>query len=279
VANNCPYWRENKCAGTNSDYHHYCSFDKVEYESCAVYKMIKIKSAGGTMGDMLKGADLVCEAEVVGGKGRRFSDEELKEIVNESHSAFANKEETTASDRLEGAAAEGWLVISKEMILDLDLSRLEREVDDIVSRFKEENIETIHINVSGYENDDRALFTIPEVRRWCTEAAKRSRALPFLDEETLGWFIPAIAPIEIVDSSDRSTGFRWNAREFLRRFYVVVFIATARVGLDSHSLTALAGQATQRFQAIAGRFGTTFELDDELKHEITLVVKSLKMKG
>jgi len=82
MASNCQYWKNKKCAGTTNDYAHYCSLDSPEYEECSLYKTIKVKLAGGTMEDMLKGGTLLGkEASVEGGLGRRLSDEELNKIT------------------------------------------------------------------------------------------------------------------------------------------------------------------------------------------------------
>ncbi len=213
------------------------------------------------------------EAQVVGSdKGSRLK---AQKNAKEFH---ANENEMVSLEEFIDVASEvGFVVIDKTMILNLDLSRLEKGVEMLVSRIdKDDDLGTINISVAGYEDDSRALFTIPEIRQWCAEMVQKSRALPFLDEETLRWCMPAIAPIEIIDANKSTTQFRWNAKEFLRRFYIVVFIATSRVNLNSSLLSTLLKQATYRFQTMATQFGTTFELDDELKSEVMSVIKNIK---
>ena len=91
MASNCPYWKNKKCAGTNNDYFYWCSLDTQKYEDCAVYKMIKVKAAGGTGIDMLRGAGLVGQGTVIGGDGPRLSDEKLD--------ALTGKKSTTAKGK------------------------------------------------------------------------------------------------------------------------------------------------------------------------------------
>jgi len=83
MASNCPFWKNKKCAGTNSDYYHYCSLDTPAFQECAVYKMIRIRSAGGGMLDMLNGSGLIDDKTPVAGVNlrRRLSDEELKKAL------------------------------------------------------------------------------------------------------------------------------------------------------------------------------------------------------
>jgi len=83
MASNCPFWKNRKCAGTNSDYYHYCSLDTSAFQECAVYKMIRIRSAGGGMLDMLKGSGLIDDKTPVAGVNlrRRLSDQELKKAL------------------------------------------------------------------------------------------------------------------------------------------------------------------------------------------------------
>jgi hypothetical protein len=91
MASNCPYWKDGKCAGTNNDFYHYCSLEKPEYEGCPVYKMIMVKSEGGTMEDMLESADLIGGARVAGGHGRRLSDEQLNSITKRTSTTSKSK--------------------------------------------------------------------------------------------------------------------------------------------------------------------------------------------
>lgn len=91
MASNCPYWKNSKCAGTANDYYHPCGLDAPEYEACPLYKMIKVKSAGGTTEDMLRGADLIGGARFVGGRGHRIYDQELDSIIKRNPTTSKRK--------------------------------------------------------------------------------------------------------------------------------------------------------------------------------------------
>ncbi len=91
MASNCTFWKDAKCAGTNNDYHRYCSLDEPDYESCPLYTMIKVKSAGGTIEDMLTGADLIGGAKILGGSGRRLSDRDLEEVIKRNATTTKRK--------------------------------------------------------------------------------------------------------------------------------------------------------------------------------------------
>ncbi|OGU71019.1 MAG: hypothetical protein A2V93_02675 [Ignavibacteria bacterium RBG_16_34_14] len=82
MASNCPYWKDKKCAGTNNDYYHYCSLESLNYDNCTVYKMIRIKLAGGTMADMIEGSEISeGKYSTIQGSYRRFTDKEIIRIT------------------------------------------------------------------------------------------------------------------------------------------------------------------------------------------------------
>lgn len=81
MADNCPFWKNRKCAPPGEPATHDCSYLKRDYNNCAVYKMNKVKTAGGSMEDMLQAAGAIPSgSSVVGGRGRILSDDDINSL-------------------------------------------------------------------------------------------------------------------------------------------------------------------------------------------------------
>lgn len=59
MADNCPYWKNTKCAPPNLDQGHSCSWESRDYENCAVYKIALVKAAGGSIEDQLRASGAI----------------------------------------------------------------------------------------------------------------------------------------------------------------------------------------------------------------------------
>lgn len=82
MASNCPYWQNKKCAPPGIPPDHDCSWPEPKYHQCAMYKVVAVKSAGGSMEDQMHGAGMIPPgATVVGGRGRRLTDTDVAKIV------------------------------------------------------------------------------------------------------------------------------------------------------------------------------------------------------
>ena len=64
-----------------------------------------------------------------------------------------------------------------------------------------------NLTISGYDEDPRALFEIPEVRAWCKSAHAKAPYLPcLLSERAIKWYSSCVLEIEIVRRRKRSMG-------------------------------------------------------------------------
>ena len=82
MADNCPFWSKGKCAPPSEPTNHDCNYQKPTYENCAVYKMFKVRAAGGSMEDQLQAMGAINPGgRVVGGRGRIFSDDEIGQAI------------------------------------------------------------------------------------------------------------------------------------------------------------------------------------------------------
>ncbi len=92
-------------------------------------------------------------------------------------------------------------------------STIEREVDRVISEYRdgERPLRLIRFGISGYDNDPRALFDIPEVRSWCGALYQK---LPFvfsiLDTATIDWVFPAVAEIEVISRKVGNVQFTYR---------------------------------------------------------------------
>lgn len=103
-------------------------------------------------------------------------------------------------------------MITSQEIENSDFSRVTHAVDRCINAYKEKReLELITFGISGYENDNRALFDIPEVRKWSKAMYQAEPCvLDLLHPSSLTWLLPCIADIEIVNRTGNSTGWRFR---------------------------------------------------------------------
>jgi hypothetical protein len=73
-------------------------------------------------------------------------------------------------------------------------------INKCIEVFKTERIiHLVSFGISGYDQDPRPLFQIPEVRDWCKQLYSSIPAIfLYLDSATIQWFFLSIAEIEIL---------------------------------------------------------------------------------
>jgi hypothetical protein len=111
-------------------------------------------------------------------------------------------------------------MITLQEIENSDFLRVAQAVKTCIDLYKEKReLELIAFGISGYENDSRALFDIPVVRKW---SKAMYEAVPYvldlLDPSTLSWLLPSIADIEILNPTGTTTG--WRFREDTREAFI-----------------------------------------------------------
>lgn len=111
-------------------------------------------------------------------------------------------------------------MITSQEIENSDFLRVTQAVTRSIDLYKEKSeLELIAFGISGYENDSRALFDIPDVRKW---SKAMYQAVPYvldlLDPSTLSWLLPSIADIEILNRTGSTTG--WRFREDTREAFI-----------------------------------------------------------
>jgi len=96
-------------------------------------------------------------------------------------------------------------LISRQEVIEGNTGRIKIAVDDSLREFRSSrNLIPIHFGIDGYDDDPRGLFDIPEIRSWCKQLYHE---VPFLfsllDSETMAWFFPCVADIEIIDRTTK----------------------------------------------------------------------------
>ena len=88
--------------------------------------------------------------------------------------------------------------VAKKSVLAGDIS----DISQISSQAKEQlnkngEIQEWNLTISGYDDDPRDLWEIPEVRLWCMKAYSYAPHLPcILSQRSIMWFLPCISEIE-----------------------------------------------------------------------------------
>ncbi len=96
--------------------------------------------------------------------------------------------------------------VSKESVLALDT----KDIDDIIntatdSLKKGERFPLWNVTISGYDDDPRGLWQIPEVRAWCKNAqAKVPHFLCLVSEATINWYLFCLLDVEILGQGKKS---------------------------------------------------------------------------
>jgi hypothetical protein len=145
-------------------------------------------------------------------------------------------------------------MITSQEIENSDFLRVIQASERCVDLYKEKReLELIAFGISGYENDSRALFDIPDVRKW---AKAMYEAVPFVldlvDPSTLSWLLPSIAAIEILNRTDNTTD--WRFREDTRKAFIEHSV-NVRIKLcnylaaNKHEFDELADAAFERFKS------------------------------
>lgn len=112
-------------------------------------------------------------------------------------------------------------MISRDEILQDDVSRILLAAIEALGDYKsgKRPLRTLHFATSAYDDDDRALFDIPEMRLWCQ---RLYRELPFifslLDAPTIDWFFPCIADIEVGARGKGTIQFKYKTGAFEKLF-------------------------------------------------------------
>ena len=127
-------------------------------------------------------------------------------------------------------------MISQQEVIEKDTKLVVDAVSESIKEFESSrDLVTVTFFISGYDSDPSALFEIPEVRSWCKQLYQR---VPFifslLDSETIQWFFPCLADVEIVGRVKRPPQGR--VKEFLdllkpkdRKDLTDQFSATAQI--------------------------------------------------
>jgi len=110
-------------------------------------------------------------------------------------------------------------MISPQEIENNDFSKVILACKACIDVYKEKReLGLIAFGISGYENDNRALFDIPEVRKWSKAMYQAMPCvLDLVAPSTLSWLLPCVADIEISNRTDNSTG--WKFREDTREAF------------------------------------------------------------
>ena len=96
--------------------------------------------------------------------------------------------------------------IGREEVIEGNIARIKSAVENSLREFKSSrNLIPIYFGIDGYDDDPRGLFDIPEVRSWCKQLYHE---VPFLfsllDSETIAWFFPSVADIEITGRATKA---------------------------------------------------------------------------
>jgi hypothetical protein len=145
-------------------------------------------------------------------------------------------------------------MITSQEIENSDFSRVTHAVDRCINAYKEKReLELITFGISGYENDNRALFDIPEVRKWSKAMYQAEPCvLDLLHPSSLTWLLPCIADIEIVNRTGNSTG--WRFREDTREAFITQSVNMRMelckyLAANQHEFDDLADAAFERFKS------------------------------
>ena len=95
--------------------------------------------------------------------------------------------------------------ISHQEVIEGNTSRIKSAVEDSLREFRSSrNLIPIYFGIDGYDDDPRGLFDISEVRSWCKQLYHEVPfLLSLLNSETIAWFFPCVADIEIIGSTTK----------------------------------------------------------------------------
>lgn len=115
-------------------------------------------------------------------------------------------------------------MIGKEEIQNLNLSRIINEFVNLLEDYKKnKELYLLSFGIGCYEDDERALFDIPEVRAWAKALIKEiPYILSVIDKSTLKWFVPCVAEIEILSRNHINTAWRIHpeaVKAFMRQTF------------------------------------------------------------
>jgi len=93
---------------------------------------------------------------------------------------------------------------------DSQIELIERQVVETIATYlKEKTLRRFRFGISGYDQDTRPLFQVPEVRTWCRKLYTKCPSIfLFIEWETIYWFFLSIAEIEILKVEEtKPTGY------------------------------------------------------------------------
>ena len=145
-------------------------------------------------------------------------------------------------------------MITSQEIENSDFSRVTDVIQQVIDTYKEtRQLGLIAFGISGYENDNRALFDIPEVRKWSKAMYQAAPyALDLLHPSTLKWLLPCVADIEVVNRTGNTTG--WRFREDTREAFITQSVNIRmklcnHLAASQHEFDELADAAFERFKS------------------------------
>jgi hypothetical protein len=141
-----------------------------------------------------------------------------------------------------------------------DTSRFVKVVMDAVIAYKngERPFRPVHFGCSSYDDDDRALFDIPEMRAWCT---KLYHELPFifsvLDAPTIDWFLPSVAKIEVTSRTPGNIQYSYTPalEEMVGEIMQAKKALFNGLALSQEEFDQLVEESVTRMGAVLGRGG------------------------
>lgn len=138
-------------------------------------------------------------------------------ITSSKHKTTAVKAKSPAELEIKGSEGFGFthiaIIITKSEILNRDITFIKTQVEKITKAYKggRRPLQSLGIGTSAYDKDSRALFEIPEMRKWCTQLRKEiPYIVSLLDDQTFHWFILCIADIEVHGSNNAKTQFSFK---------------------------------------------------------------------
>jgi hypothetical protein len=96
-----------------------------------------------------------------------------------------------------------------------DVSALERIVARGINAYRSTRarLPSILLSTNAFDTDPRALFDIPEMRKWCRVLYKRIPFIfSFVTARAYGWLLPCVAEIRIVNRRAEGTDYEFVNR-------------------------------------------------------------------
>jgi hypothetical protein len=146
-------------------------------------------------------------------------------------------------------------LVSKAEIDASDPSLVKSAVMGLLGRWMAtDEFAPIHLGVSGFDDDPRALYEISEVRKWAKALlADCNFTLAVVDGRTMKWLVPCLADIEIVGRESGRTAWRIvpeTEEQFLGEVIHAREVVYRRLAKSDQEYDRLCSEHTDRYNAI-----------------------------